>query len=705
MVHMKTMKRYFIISFFIFISLFAFTQQDIRYDADKNLPFNEKADDVNPQTGNVTISVTDIDLPGRAGMDFTFTRIWNLNQSNVYHMYQDPYDGSNRLSCDTLERVNRMGAGWSTTIPYIMDDTKSGQLIKNLFIDGNVFNIDYDAATFKNGPLGNETYSNLIGYDLLDYRIYRDAGVSYNQFPGGIPSGYNLWDTVGITNMYVLILKDNSRYYFRGDGKIMMQQDRSGLNRIWYFYEDDAEGLARLKLVIDTTGREIRFDYSSEGNLSTISWDVMVGTKTGEDRNRELVTRQVSYFYANASIFPEVARIYYLVNTGDEKPSYVLTRVVDPEKNTTRYAYKEGVAAFSFDVIRSHYENVYLMLTEETTYYNDVTGEYKNKRIFEYEVPAKGMYSKLFYNGFMKYYKVSRQYYLNKNGKKLYDTQYIYYDEGEMGNYNQYSAVIETKNKKVTYYYSMSDNIQLQHVLKAVRTETDDGFIEQKEIIYDQHRTKVQEDVYRNGKWVYRETFEYDRKGNLKRHTDRIGLFTYMEYDDVYSIPLKEIRTVTVAGTKKDYERRNVINDLGQVIQQKIYLEQSGGTIREVIAATNEYDEFGNIIARTDAHGNTIYRVYDETSHTFPVKMYQHVTIDSWQNGLDVHTNWRTSPDVEPAYVRIRNWNVFNTDGTVWMEIDNGGYAVEHYYDKNGIETETVNPNSDDDVFCCTSCS
>lgn len=49
-------------------------------------------------------------------------------------------------------------------------------------------------------------------------------------------------------NKYVLILKDHSKHWFREDGQIMMQEDHTGLSRIWCFYDEEG----RLKLVADT---------------------------------------------------------------------------------------------------------------------------------------------------------------------------------------------------------------------------------------------------------------------------------------------------------------------------------------------------------------------------------------------------------------------------------------------------------------------
>jgi len=67
-----------IMFFNLYPVLFA-QQGDTRYDAGMNLPFNKQAGDVNPQTGNLTVSSQDVALAGRAGFNFSFGRIWALN--------------------------------------------------------------------------------------------------------------------------------------------------------------------------------------------------------------------------------------------------------------------------------------------------------------------------------------------------------------------------------------------------------------------------------------------------------------------------------------------------------------------------------------------------------------------------------------------------------------------------------------------------
>jgi|GEM_PF-2589150 len=673
-----------VIMIILLIGGLGFSQEDSRYDADKNLPFNEKAGDVNPQTGSITIGVTDVALPGRAGFDFSFGRIWSLSQANVFNMYYK--DGNNRLNSNTAARYNRMGIGWSTTLPYIMENFDTEHMVLNLFFGGNAYEIDQTGINVK-----NLSKSNLLGYDLVDLRIYKDSAVNYGMFDGdltGLQTGYGINDTVSGQSAYLLMLKDNSKYWFREDGLLMMQEDRTGLNKIWYFYEEmpGVSGENRLRVVVDTIGREIVFDYDLEGNLNKIEWEVLIG-KMNPDGTRERVTetRSIEYEYTDC------LSMQYIMALSDDvldyKDQFMLTKVKDQMGFYTRYDYEEGLAGFTFNKNISHSQNVYLLLTQITDMYTE-EGGYLNKRCFEYEVPADGMHTKWFYTGYMEYYKISRQYNINRNGRIMNDINYVYYDEGEGGNYSQYTAVITMGNTKTTYFYTL-DNSAQDHVLDKLLIETNDGFRELRDYVYDNDRKKTLDEVFRMGSFAYREHYIFDDKGNLKRFEDRGGLVVTRTYDDIYSIPLSEEKKVTVNGVLKTYMTENEINGIGQVIKQTIYVNGSA-----IDAANIVYDIYGNAVSSEDAKGNIIYTVYDEDHHAFPVKIYQDVDIADW-NGGSVHDNWLTDP-AGTKLVRIRSWKVFNSDGSIWIEVDNEGYAVEHYYDKLGTEIETVNPDLDD---------
>ena len=682
-----------LLCFGVLISILSFATptlaaSDTRYDSGLNLPFNEKAGNVNPQTGVLTQEVTDLELPGRNGFNFKLDRVWNLNQANIFTMYRDSVDGSNKLNSETLEKYNRMGVGWSRNIPYIFTDTSSGIQVINLCFNGGVYQLDTSGLALYNSRT-NPDKSNVLWYDLLDMRVYQEAGIKYGDYPDlGLLSDYGIVDQAQTQNKYVLILKDNSHYWFRSDGQLMMQEDRTGLNRIWYFYDSQS----RLKLVVDTADRRIRFNYDSNGNLATVQWDVTRGVKdSGNLRVLKTETYQISYHYESTETYSSVSRLK--PNVINYRQPFRLESITDPEGNVTHYKYSDGPAYFSYDSSRERSQNVYLLLKEMVTFEN-TEGKFKNKQCFEYVPPAQGLYSKDFYQGYIEYYKISRQYNEDRNGRVMNDTTYLYHNLGDPGYVNQYSTVLQQGNVKSTYIYTISDDKSQDNVLDKLQTESNDGFREEQDFVYNANRAKIETDVYR-GPFIYREKYDYDLKGNLKWYQDKMGLETVTQYDDKYSLPIQVVKKLEVDGTPKEYESENIINPLGQVDHEIVYLEQPNGSKRAVVTTQNQYDSYGNLIKVTDALGKSVNTVYDLEHHLFPIKVYQDVTIASWQNGAITDTNWITDPDGSRA-IRLRSWKAFNSDGSVWLEIDNEGYAIEHYYDKNGSEIETVIPDSDD---------
>ena len=54
----KMMRLVIILTILSMTPFLLFGETDSRYDTGLNLPFNEKAGDVNPQTGNITLGIT-----------------------------------------------------------------------------------------------------------------------------------------------------------------------------------------------------------------------------------------------------------------------------------------------------------------------------------------------------------------------------------------------------------------------------------------------------------------------------------------------------------------------------------------------------------------------------------------------------------------------------------------------------------------------
>jgi YD repeat-containing protein len=669
------------------VSTLAFGQAgDNRYHADKNLPFNQKAGEVNPQTGEVTLSFTDVALPGRAGMNFSFGRTWSLSRSGAFHMDYDQDIGNNIISGDTLERQNKMGVGWSTSLPYVYEDTTGVQPVLRLFLGGGAYQIDK-----ANMAAEVDDRSNLVGYDLLDKRFYSGTWGGeisyrnyYDDFQGTDIPGYTI--DINEESEYVLILKDNSKIYFNLDGKVMAQLDKSGLNAIWYFYDSQGD-LAHVK---DSVGRQIDFTYDAvTGNLTQISWTVDVWTlnESTQARTLETQTRTVSYTYEDATVaYGEIGDLY----DAAIRPAtpYTLKTVTNPLGLVTEYDYEAGLVDFSFDN-QGVSTNGHLLLTKIA---NNASGSQFSSAVnYEYAMPADGPHSRLFYTGFMEYFKVSRKYLQDKDGRVMMDTYYSYYDNFEDDNQNQYSAHIQIGGVTQVYRYSKDD--ERKDVLEEMITKTTDGFSETKRFSYNDQRAKVRDRVLRFGEFVYEDAYTYNIKGNLTSSTTRMGLTTDVEYDPVFSIPLKQTQSYLWEGEKVERISRSEINSLGQVVAQYLTMDRGEGK-QEYLMQTMSYDDYGNVVMTTDPYGHQAHVLYDTATQSLPVHSYTAVKLDAYNTGSP-ETDWQRTPDTKvDGYIETRT--LFNSDGTPYLQIDQEGYGVESFYDALGRPIITVGADLDD---------
>lgn len=680
-----TMKRTLLILTLVFIAgINLFAQQDSRYDSDKNLPFNQKAGDVDPQTGNVTLQVSDLVLQGRAGMNFSFGRIWKTNQSNIYTMSRNSVTGSNQLTMDTIEAQHNMGVGWSSTLPYILTDDSSGSRVVTLFIGGGAYEIDQNGVE-NNNP----NNSNLLWYDLLDKRIYKDSSKAYSDGPVVLStlSSDNV-EQIDYRNEYKLLMKDNSSYLFRADGQLMMQADKTGLNEIWYYYDSQS----RLAAVVDTVGRIIHFSYDANDNLSKIEWDVTSYIIAADGtRQTETETRSVVYTYKSTATYPAVSSIYDMVT--DREISYELSTVTDPMGNVTEYGYDAKNSSFSFESNLSHWNNAYLLLTQIQSM---VVGEEAlMERRFEYDIPNDGMYTKYFYNGYMEYFKISREYAIDRNDREVGEKTYIYHDNNEAGNFSQYTTLIKAGNVTQTYTYSISSDPAKNEVLDTLVTETRDGFFEEIDFVYNNDRVKTLEETFRMGQFAFREQFLYDLKGNLKEFRDRMNMVTYTQYDNIYSMPIQQTQVFDSHGVLYEYDKAWEITTLGQVEKEIIYLNDNGSS--RALTNRYEYDSYGNVVKITDPGNIETHMVYDSATHSLPVRSYQLVT-EQYYSDSSSSNYWFEKPDMNRT-VELNGWVVYNSDGSPWLEVDSEGFAIEHYYDKVGAEITTIYPDDNDYLF------
>ena len=89
------------------------------------------------------------------------------------------------------------------------------------------------------------------------------------------------------------------------------------------------------------------------------------------------------------------------------------------------------------------------------------------------------------------------QYNLDRHGRITNNTEYLYYENGEAGNYNKYSSIIKVGNVSTTYTYSLYDSPNKYEVLESLLTETLDGFTQKSQFSYDDKRRKMMDEVYK----------------------------------------------------------------------------------------------------------------------------------------------------------------------------------------------------------------
>ena len=676
-----------------------------RFDSEYNLPFNRKAGEVNPQTGSVTISETDVAIPGRAGLDFTFGRTWSLSTAEVFGMYRIPGTGANGLAGGTPGSEAAVGAGWRPSDPAIHIDEHTGSRVMTLFFGGAAYEID-------RGGIGIDRTdrSNLLGYDLVDKRVVESTAASYGDYatqaassgglyasPSSIEATYGATVSVGEHSAYELIVRDNSRWYFRSDGRLMMRRDPSGINRIWYFYDRPAHEVAvggepaRLVAVVDTVGREIAFAYDGSGNLSEISWEVTEGYVDGAGvRGERSVTRRVRYEHRSADAYSEVAAVASRVH--NYRTPYELAAVVNPAGVRTEYTYRAAESRFTYDSMTSHTTGVWLLL-ERIDYAVDGV-ERASARELRYRIPEGGMGTRYFGEGYREYYRIAEQWWENRTGSPMHREVWRYYGNGEAGNFNRYTAVVERGGVAETYAYSLKSDRTQYETLDTLSVRSSDGYIALTDYGYAADRTLRHVAEYRGGRFAYEESYVYDEEGQLLRHTDRLGLETVTDYDHVYGLPVRTVRQFRDPETAEEirYTRTWELTAEGWIAAERF--QRTTGAPRTVTARAYTYDGYGNPVRVTDAAGHSVHTTYDGT-HTFPIYEEQTIATDAWTGGIE--TGWRAAPDTsEVRTVALRR--VFNSDGTVWLEADGRGAVVETYRDAVGRTVATYLADGDDPV-------
>ncbi len=160
---------------------------------------------ISPETGDLTLKLTDISLPGRNGLDLDIARIYQSNQSHfgdkkisgdLTYSYED-------YSTYSVNRYN-LGMGWMFNFPSVQIEQEGST--KELYYhlgDGTVYHVNFTSSTSD---------SNLEKYFKKDAVFNNDSSYSNGQ----------------VDSAYVFTTADQTKRYFAADGRLLGIVDRFG---------------------------------------------------------------------------------------------------------------------------------------------------------------------------------------------------------------------------------------------------------------------------------------------------------------------------------------------------------------------------------------------------------------------------------------------------------------------------------------------
>ena len=199
--------------------------------------FQDNTEYVSPAYGNLSISATDLRLPGRNGFDLVIKRIYDSDAAQ-----------QQRISEKTRKKgpVDTFGCGWTLNIPWI-ESNIFGKFIR--LPEGQTIQIELDAS-------GCFKYHKGVHFVLQS----------------------NNWDNPR------LIMNDGTQYEFDSQGRVTSETDPSGMNTIKFSYNG-----RQLDTITDSIGRVVKFHYISSGSKMVID-----KISVGPDPNSQ---RTITYNY------------------------------------------------------------------------------------------------------------------------------------------------------------------------------------------------------------------------------------------------------------------------------------------------------------------------------------------------------------------------------------------------------------------------
>ena len=573
--------------------------------------FKNNQEYISPASGSLTINSTDINLPGRNGLNLKIARIYDV-KTIMMEKLKNAMDGKDRIKGYTS-----FGGVWNINLPWI-EKTDSGTFVH--FEDGSSYKAELEKKDGK-----------VTGY-------YHEGKHFYIEKKDG---------------KYTVITKDGKKYLFNTARRIAQIIDRTGKNKITFNYSD-----SKIDYIIDSIGRKIDFTYV-ENKIKKIT----VGQKTYSyqydggklDKVTDPAGRETEYTYTtkkytngvtgdlddlkyyNLSI-PVIKKINY--PTGAE--SYYQYSELQVSESDSQYSY-EWTTHNSAIVVDKHYQ------LEEGKKYNQLTYDYTftdqvdDYRVTKTEVLSDEKRTLMEYNRDRQH--ILKTVFNRREGKKLEQIKYGYnphikalflqevykpkkennklvYTYGNYYEYDNWGNVIRRENsgtKLVTKQYYLNTDSSSEEFKKAP--------FAQDVVNNNIHNLPAGKIVYNydnlSGKTTTHESaYQYDQHGNMITSADYYAekntwLKKELRYDQYGNISMIIDADGHVTENNYNAKYKSAYLTMGKKYQQEgeTYLEDADGKHVSAIVQRYGYDKnTGLKVWELDPRGYVTQYKYDKVN-------------------------------------------------------------------------------------------
>ncbi|OAS14692.1 polymorphic toxin-type HINT domain-containing protein [Paenibacillus oryzisoli] len=618
-------------------------------------PFNigNDVEDISTMTGTMSLKYPDITLPGRNGLSFTLTRMYDTNDASYFDpfvVYKWSNDGDLRLFNERVQKPSQaifpIGVGWSWNIPYIYSKTFP-------------YPLDYGTRKYIHLPeKGTYEISNggLQGYQWKDLEIKNDG-----------------------TDTLLHSINDNRDYRFNANGLLIKISD-AYQNEINFTYESYNGGRFRLKSIADSLNNMLNIKYVDDTN-----------------------TNQVILTYGNRTVVYNLSTMNYMNDSGVSVKQ--LNSVIDQENRQTSFEYKGEVGQFNLVHDRQ--------IDEYTGYpYNDpmpfllmksITHPTQGKTNYEYFGEYQIWAGR---SGFYPSFRTkSREDSVTENGvptvKNHKDITYL----GGLGTQSSYGSSFnfETTIKDTLQTDKYTNSIRYYGggsppLLRSVKIENqfDDEKDGQKRTIlksidygYTQletynvpNVTTVRYKEVFNGNTSYSQDYKttnnYDLYGNVIDSTNVDGAKTTYTYSSSTHWLSTVSEQVTPNNNKNTAYTRN---SKGSITD--ISVTDSTGTLKQHLSY--DYDSFGNKVTT---------KVYDDNNKVYEVTDSYESLSPNYGGFLTKRTYYSTDADGLRSQI-TQKADYYTYSGEVSSYEDGSGIETTFLYDKlDRLTKKTFKDNS-----------